>query len=83
MDSGKLAATTPADTQQQQSSPCSPCDNHTLLAAQAFGGCKHFVPYDGAALSHASDYDLFSTYLPGFARCVEAGALNMMCSYTW
>jgi beta-glucosidase len=49
---------------------------------QAFGGCKHFVPYDGAALSHASDYDLFSTYLPGFARCIEAGALNMMCSYT-
>ena len=45
-------------------------------------GCKHFVPYDGAALSHASDYDLFSTYLPGFARCIEAGALNIMCSYT-
>ena len=49
---------------------------------QAFGGCKHFVPYDGAALSHASDYDLFSTYLPGFERCIEAGALNIMCSYS-
>ena len=35
---------------------------------------RHYVPYDGAALSHASDYDLFSTYLPGFARCIEAGA---------
>jgi beta-glucosidase len=48
---------------------------------QAFGGCKHYVPYDGAALTHASDFDLFSTYLPGFARCIEGGALNLMCSY--
>lgn len=48
---------------------------------QAFGGCKHYVPYDGDALSHASDFDLFSTYLPGFARCIEGGALNIMCSY--
>ena len=48
---------------------------------QAYGGCKHFVPYDGAALTHASDFDLFSTYLPGFARCIAAGALNIMCSY--
>ena len=43
---------------------------------------------DGPATSTASDYDLFSTYLPGFKRCMEAkgpawqGALNVMCSYT-
>lgn len=52
-----------------------------VLPLSCASGCKHFVPYDGAALSHASDYDLFSTYLPGFARCIEAGALNIMCSY--
>jgi beta-glucosidase len=51
-------------------------------------GCKHFVPYDGRALTTASDYDLFATYLPGFKRCMEAegrawkGAMNVMCSYT-
>ena len=55
---------------------------------QVVAGCKHFVPYDGKALTPASDYDLFSTYLPGFKRCMEAkglaweGALNVMCSYT-
>lgn len=55
---------------------------------QIVAGCKHFVPYDGKASSTASDYDLFSTYLPGFKRCMEAegpawkGAMNIMCSYT-
>lgn len=37
--------------------------------------------YDGPALEHASDYDLFATYLLGFKRCMEASALNVMCSY--
>ena len=55
---------------------------------QVVAGCKHFVPYDGLASSTASDYDLFSTYLPGYKRCMEAkgpawtGSLNIMCSYT-
>ena len=54
---------------------------------QVVAGCKHFVPYDGPSTNHASDYDLFSTYLPAFKRCMEAkgpawqGALNVMCSY--
>eukprot|EP00041_Stephanoeca_diplocostata_P025297 m.658594 g.658594 ORF g.658594 m.658594 type:complete len:1066 (+) comp22720_c1_seq7:113-3310(+) len=55
---------------------------------QVVAGCKHFVPYDGPASDHASDYDLFATYLPAFKRCTEAqgpawkGAMNVMCSYT-
>ena len=47
---------------------------------QVVAGCKHFVPYDGPATSHASDYDLFATYLLGFRRCMEASALNVMVS---
>ena len=39
---------------------------------QVVAGCKHFAPYDGLASSRASDYDLFSTYLPGYKRCMEA-----------
>lgn len=55
---------------------------------QVVAGCKHFVPYDGPASDHASDYDLFATYLPAFKRCMDAkgpawtGAMNVMCSYT-
>ena len=55
---------------------------------QIVAGCKHYVPYDGNALTAASDFDLFSTYLLGFKRCMEAegpawkGAMNVMCSYT-
>lgn len=39
---------------------------------QIVAGCKHYVPYDGNALTAASDFDLFSTYLLGFKRCMEA-----------
>ena len=63
------------------------CTGQDPRYLQVVAGCKHFAPYDGPATSRASDYDLFSTYLPGYKRCMEAkgpawsGAMNVMCSY--
>jgi beta-glucosidase-like glycosyl hydrolase len=57
------------------------CSPHPLTALLRPTTLVYAVADDGAALTHASDYDLFSTYLPGFAKCIAAGALNLMCSY--
>ena len=40
---------------------------------RAFGGCKHFLPRRRGADPRLGFRPLFATYLPGFARCIEAG----------
>ncbi|ELU08656.1 hypothetical protein CAPTEDRAFT_228276 [Capitella teleta] len=57
---------------------------------QASGGCKHFDVHNGPENipvsrfgfdAKVSERDWRMTFLPQFKTCVEAGSINIMCSY--
>jgi beta-glucosidase len=57
---------------------------------RASSGCKHFAVHSGpedipssrfSFNSVVSERDFRVTFMPHFKRCIEAGSLNVMCSY--